>query len=103
MKRRHGVQALVFRRVRRALVQQSGTEPCRIGEARFIERRGRVQEPEAGKAERALGRAGDAYRRVLEKNESNIYAANGMGAVLAENGHLTTAREIFTAVLLALS
>jgi hypothetical protein len=57
-----------------------------------------VQDQDASKASRALTRAADAFRRVLEKNESDIYAANGIGAVLAERGHLTTAREIFTGV-----
>eukprot|EP00884_Botryococcus_braunii_P015610 jgi/Botrbrau1/2732/Bobra.0164s0012.1 len=63
--------------------------------------RERRKEPEAGKADRALTRAGEAYKRVLDKTEGtgmNVYAANGIGAVLAERGHLTTAREIFTSV-----
>ena len=38
------------------------------------------------------------YKRVLQRDDSNIYAANGIGMVLAERGHLTYARDIFTKV-----
>jgi hypothetical protein len=35
---------------------------------------------------------------VLERGEGNAFAANGIGAVLAEQGHLGAARDIFTQV-----
>ena len=47
------------------------------------------------KADKQLPRALDAYRRVLERSEANAFAANGVGAVLAEQGHLGAARAVF--------
>ncbi|CAD7699619.1 unnamed protein product, partial [Ostreobium quekettii] len=38
------------------------------------------------------------YQKALEKDMSNVYAANGLGAALAELGHLEVAKEIFTEV-----
>ena len=38
------------------------------------------------------------FNAVLRKDEHNIYAANGVAAVLAEKGNLVQAREIFTMV-----
>lgn len=38
------------------------------------------------------------FNAVLRKDEHNIYAANGVAAVLAEKGNLMQAREIFTSV-----
>ncbi|KAK9845686.1 hypothetical protein WJX84_004302 [Apatococcus fuscideae] len=35
------------------------------------------------------------YKRALEQNPGNLYAVNGIGAVLAEQGHLTDAHDIF--------
>ncbi|KAK9844132.1 hypothetical protein WJX81_005444 [Elliptochloris bilobata] len=50
------------------------------------------------KAEKQLPRALDAYKRVLERSEGNAFAANGIGAVLAEQGHLGAARAVFAQV-----
>ena len=50
------------------------------------------------KAEKQLPRALDAYRRVLERAEGNAFAANGVGAVLAEQGHIGAARAVFAQV-----
>jgi RNA polymerase-associated protein CTR9 len=50
------------------------------------------------KAEAQLAHALGLYRRVLEKDEGNLYAANGVGCVLAESGHLAAAREVFLRV-----
>ena len=58
----------------------------------------RAQPEAAAKAAKQFARALDAYRRVLERGESNAFAANGIGAVLAEQGHLGAARDIFTQV-----
>lgn len=56
----------------------------------------RCAQPEAvRKAEKQLPRALDAYRRVLERSEGNAFAANGVGAVLAEQGHVGAARAVF--------
>ena len=56
-------------------------------------------QPEAvRKAEKQLPRALDAYRRVLERAEGNAFAANGVGAVLAEQGHVGAARAVFAQV-----
>jgi len=40
----------------------------------------------------------DQYNQVLKADHSNIYAANGLGAVLAELGKLQEAKDIFTEV-----
>ena len=53
---------------------------------------------EGRKREDHLNFALKIYKRVLQKDDSNIYAANGIGMVLAERGHLTFARDIFTKV-----
>lgn len=59
----------------------------------------RCAQPEAvRKAEKQLPRALDAYRRVLERAEGNAFAANGVGAVLAEQGHVGAARAVFAQV-----
>jgi hypothetical protein len=58
----------------------------------------RAQPEAAAKAAKQFARALDAYRRVLERGEGNAFAANGIGAVLAEQGHLGAARDIFTQV-----
>ena len=42
------------------------------------------------------------FNAVLRKDEHNIYAANGVAAVLAEKGNLVQARDIFTMVCLCL-
>ena len=38
------------------------------------------------------------YQQVLHRDEHNIYAANGIGAVLAHRGHVREARDIFSQV-----
>lgn len=38
------------------------------------------------------------FSAVLRKDEHNIYAANGVAAVLAEEGHLMQAKEVLTSV-----
>ncbi|ODN02181.1 RNA polymerase-associated protein CTR9 [Orchesella cincta] len=38
------------------------------------------------------------YKRILEKESNNIYAANGVGCILALKGLLTEAREVFSQV-----
>lgn len=43
-------------------------------------------------------RALDTYRQVLVKNEGNIYAANGIGAAIAELGDYNTAQKVFMMV-----
>lgn len=48
--------------------------------------------------EAALRRAFDEYKEVLKSHPSNVYAANGLGSVLAEQGRLEHAREVFTLV-----
>ncbi|CAB9509292.1 associated protein CTR9 homolog [Seminavis robusta] len=42
--------------------------------------------------------ASDYYKRILSKDSSNAYAANGLGAVLAEKGELFKAKEVFNRV-----
>lgn len=42
--------------------------------------------------------ANDFYWKVLQKNPANIYAANGMGIVVAEKGEISLAKEFFTQV-----
>jgi Flp pilus assembly protein TadD len=37
----------------------------------------------------------DHYWRVLLKNPANIYAANGLGIILAERGELNEAKDFF--------
>ncbi len=45
-----------------------------------------------------LGYAADFYRRILNKDNANAYAANGIGTVLAEKGDLVRSKEIFNRV-----
>jgi RNA polymerase-associated protein CTR9 len=42
--------------------------------------------------------AADYYKRILSKDTSNAYAANGLGTVLAEKGELFKAKEVFNRV-----
>jgi RNA polymerase-associated protein CTR9 len=42
--------------------------------------------------------ASDYYKRILEKDPLNAYAANGIGTVLAERGEIFKAKEIFNRV-----
>ena len=39
------------------------------------------------------------YKQVLRNDPRNIYAANGIGAVLAHKGYIREARDIFAQVL----
>lgn len=57
-----------------------------------------AMENEGRKRQDHLNFALKIYKRILQKDDSNIYAANGIGMVLAERGHLTFARDIFTKV-----
>ena len=45
-----------------------------------------------------LGYAADFYRRILNKDNANAYAANGIGTVLAEKGDLVRSKEVFNRV-----
>ncbi len=45
-----------------------------------------------------LGYAADFYKRILNKDNANAYAANGIGTVLAEKGDLVRSKEIFNRV-----
>jgi len=47
------------------------------------------------RTEKSLGYAAMLCKRVLEKNENNVYAANGLGCVLGESGRLREAKEVF--------
>lgn len=42
--------------------------------------------------------ASDYYKRILSKDSSNAYAANGLGTVLAEKGELFKAKDVFNRV-----
>jgi len=57
-----------------------------------------LQEDDMNKAKKYANKALDIYRQVLQKSEGNIYAANGIGAALAELGDYTTAQKIFMMV-----
>eukprot|EP00899_Mesostigma_viride_P008770 jgi/Mesvir1/17895/Mv12965-RA.1 len=46
----------------------------------------------------ALAPALDMYKKVLAASPHNVYAANGVGIVLAERGRLDAAKEVFTLV-----
>ncbi|KAK9810525.1 hypothetical protein WJX72_012163 [[Myrmecia] bisecta] len=50
------------------------------------------------RAERNLKMAAEQYKQVLQTAPGNLYAANGIGAVLAEQGSFGNAREIFQRV-----
>eukprot|EP00887_Chlorella_sp_A99_P005280 scaffold1.g5280.t1 len=54
----------------------------------------RRKEEAAQKAERQLTSAMGCFRRALERDEGNIYAANGVGCVLAELGDLDGAKDV---------
>jgi len=51
-----------------------------------------------GKYSKHLQYAADFYRRILQKDNANAYAANGLGTVLAEKGKLLEAKEVFNRV-----
>ena len=42
--------------------------------------------------------AADYYRRILQKDNANAYAANGLGTILAEKGELLKAKDVFNRV-----
>ena len=42
--------------------------------------------------------AADFYKRILNKDKANAYAANGLGTILAEKGELVKAKETFSRV-----
>jgi len=48
--------------------------------------------------EKNLSHSAEYYRKVLAKDKSNYYAANGLGTVLAEKGDLLRAKDIFNRV-----
>ena len=48
--------------------------------------------------EEVLRRAFEAYKDVLKASPANVFAANGLGAVLAEQGRLDHARDVFALV-----
>ena len=50
------------------------------------------------RSEGLLTHALNQYKRVLEKDPGNIFAANGLGCVLAECGRLNEAKEVFLSV-----
>lgn len=45
-----------------------------------------------------LTHAAEYYRKILQKDTANAYAANGLGTVLAEKGELFKAKEVFNRV-----
>jgi len=51
-----------------------------------------------GKYAKHLTHSSDFYRRILQKDPSNFYAANGLGTILAERGDLFKAKEVFNRV-----
>jgi RNA polymerase-associated protein CTR9 len=51
-----------------------------------------------GRYAKHMGYAADFYKRILQKDTANAYAANGLGTVLAEKGELFKAKEIFNRV-----
>ncbi len=51
-----------------------------------------------GRYAKHLGHAADYYRRILQRDNANAYAANGIGTVLAEKGDLPRSKEIFNRV-----
>ncbi len=59
-----------------------------------------LQPEDMEKAKKYAHRALDTYRLVLQKNEGNIYAANGIGAAIAELGDYNTAQKVFMMVSL---
>ncbi|KAL4854380.1 RNA polymerase-associated protein CTR9 [Chlorella vulgaris] len=59
---------------------------------------GKRKDDSIRKAETHYTHALELYRRVLEKDEGCIFAANGIGCVLAELGNLSAAKEVFLQV-----
>ena len=50
------------------------------------------------RVETHLAHALGVYSRVLEKDPGNVFAANGVGCILAESGRLNEAKEVFLTV-----
>ncbi len=57
-----------------------------------------LQPGDSEKARKYANRALDLYRQVLNKHEGNIYAANGIGAAVAELGEYSSAQKVFMLV-----
>ena len=56
-------------------------------------------QPEAKQsAYKALGKATECFQNCLKGTPSNVFAAQGIGAILAEQGHMQAAHTIFTQV-----
>ena len=51
------------------------------------------------KAQKLYARAMSFFKHVLERNNANVYAANGIAAILAEQGDIEPARKVLTQVL----
>mmetsp|Transcript_25660 Transcript_25660/g.29779 ORF Transcript_25660/g.29779 Transcript_25660/m.29779 type:complete len:1369 (-) Transcript_25660:62-4168(-) len=51
-----------------------------------------------GRYVKHLGYAADFYKRILNRDNANAYAANGIGTVLAEKADLPRAKEVFNRV-----
>jgi tetratricopeptide (TPR) repeat protein len=58
-----------------------------------------VQGKDIERAQKLYGRAMGFFKHILEWNSANVYAANGIAAVLAEQGDIEQARKILTQVL----
>ncbi|PSC73221.1 RNA polymerase-associated CTR9-like protein [Micractinium conductrix] len=58
----------------------------------------RKKEDNVRRAEQRYSHAMELYRRVLEKDEGCISAANGVGCILAELGNMSAAKEVFLQV-----
>lgn len=55
-----------------------------------------VADPSAGARESLLRRSFAAYKDVLKRDPANVFGANGLGMVLAEQGKLEDARAVFS-------
>ncbi|BDA40854.1 RNA polymerase-associated protein CTR9 homolog [Coccomyxa sp. Obi] len=56
------------------------------------------KEEDIVKARKLYGRAMEYFKHILEKNSNNIYAANGIAAIMAELGDIEPAQKIFNQV-----
>ena len=54
--------------------------------------------PNEAKRLQYLGRAADSFKSVLKKDDRNLYAANGIGCVFAQQGRLAEAKDVFISV-----
>lgn len=56
-------------------------------------------QPEAkASGHKALAKATECFQTGINRMQNNVYAAHGIGAVLAEQGHIQAAHTIFTQV-----